>query len=115
MSGSRNCGKPLAAVIDWNLLTHRVVEHRTFYLESFCALPTKPLALTIQQPFSLIGPFADWHLINFGTFTEMKFQLAFTVNVAIWSSVFAIMMGLLGGFLPALRAARIPIVEATKG
>jgi putative ABC transport system permease protein len=52
---------------------------------------------------------------NFGTFTETRFKLAFSLEVAIWSSVFAVVMGLLGGLLPALRAARLPIVEASKG
>lgn len=63
---------------------------------------------------SLLGV-ASFTTTNFGTFTEVKFQLAFTPGVALWSSVFAIAMGLFGGFLPALRASRIAIVEATKG
>lgn len=63
---------------------------------------------------SLLGA-TSFTTTNFGSFTEVKFQLAFTPAVALWSSVFAIAMGLFGGFLPALRASRIPIVEATKG
>ncbi len=53
--------------------------------------------------------------LNFGSFTETKFQLAFSKNVAIGSSIFAVVMGLAGGLLPAIRAARMPIVEASKG
>jgi len=53
--------------------------------------------------------------VNFGNFTETKFQLAFSPNVAIGSSLFAVGMGLFGGLLPAIRAARLPIVEASKG
>jgi len=53
--------------------------------------------------------------VNFGNFTETKFQLAFSSNVAINSSIFAVVMGLVGGFLPAIRAARLPIAEASKG
>ena len=53
--------------------------------------------------------------LNFGTFTETKFQLAFSLEVAIAASVFAVAMGLVGGILPAIRAARLPIVDASKG
>jgi ABC-type antimicrobial peptide transport system permease subunit len=31
------------------------------------------------------------------------------------AAIFALFMGLLGGLLPALRAARLQIAEATKG
>jgi ABC-type lipoprotein release transport system permease subunit len=53
--------------------------------------------------------------INFGTFTETKFQLAFSVRIAVTASVFAVAMGLVGGILPAIQAARQPIAEASKG
>ena len=35
--------------------------------------------------------------------------------MVIASMVFAIIMGFAGGLLPALRAARMPIVRATRG
>ncbi|MBS2023763.1 MAG: ABC transporter permease [Deltaproteobacteria bacterium] len=63
---------------------------------------------------SLFG-LVKFTMVNFGTFTETRFQLSFGPNVAIGASLFAIFMGLVGGILPAIRAARIPIVEATKG
>ena len=58
---------------------------------------------------------ASFTTVNFGNFTETKFQLYFTSSVAWSSSIFAVAMGLVGGILPAIRAARLPIAEATKG
>jgi ABC-type lipoprotein release transport system permease subunit len=52
---------------------------------------------------------------NFGNFTETTFRLAFSGQVARSATLFAVAMGLVGGIFPALRAARLPIVEATKG
>ena len=52
---------------------------------------------------------------NFGSFTEMKFSFHFAPDIAVKATVFAVAMGLLGGVLPAARAARLAIAEATKG
>ena len=52
---------------------------------------------------------------NFGTFTETRFQLGFSLPVALSASFFAVLMGLFGGILPAIRAARLPIAESSKG
>jgi putative ABC transport system permease protein len=53
--------------------------------------------------------------MNFSSFTEVKFRLHFGVDIAWKSALFAVFMGLFGGTLPAARAARLPIAEATKG
>ena len=63
---------------------------------------------------ALLGNFS-FTTTNFGTFTETKFQLAFSAQVAVTASLFAVAMGLLGGILPAIQAARRPIAEASKG
>ena len=63
---------------------------------------------------ALLGNFS-FTTTNFGTFTETKFQLAFSAQVAVTASLFAVAMGLLGGLLPAIQAARRPIAEASKG
>jgi ABC-type antimicrobial peptide transport system permease subunit len=52
---------------------------------------------------------------NWSSFTEIKFQFHFGTDIAIKATIFAVAMGLLGGFLPAARAARLQIAEATKG
>jgi putative ABC transport system permease protein len=53
--------------------------------------------------------------MNFSSFSEMKFRFHFAAGIAIKASIFAIAMGLLGGMLPAVRAARLPIAESIKG
>jgi len=52
---------------------------------------------------------------NWTSFTEIKFKFHFAPEIAIQATIFAIAMGFLGGLLPAARAARLPIAEATKG
>ncbi len=53
--------------------------------------------------------------VNFASFTEIKFHFLFSLPIAIRAAIFALFMGLLGGLLPAIRAARLPIAESTKG
>jgi len=51
---------------------------------------------------------------NFQTFSELAFSFTLTPGIAMSSLVFAVVMGLLGGFLPAARAARLNIVDALR-
>jgi ABC-type antimicrobial peptide transport system permease subunit len=52
---------------------------------------------------------------NFSSFTVIRFKFHFDPEIAVKATLFAVAMGLLGGFLPAARAARLQIAEATKG
>jgi len=51
---------------------------------------------------------------NFQTFSELAFQFAFTPGIAVKSLLFALGMGLVGGFVPAWRAARLKIVDCLR-
>jgi ABC-type antimicrobial peptide transport system permease subunit len=51
---------------------------------------------------------------NFQTFSELAFQFAFTPAIVVQSLLFALAMGLLGGFIPAWRAARMKIVDCLR-
>jgi putative ABC transport system permease protein len=51
---------------------------------------------------------------NFQTFSELAFSFTLTPGIAVSSLAFAVVMGLLGGFLPAARAARLSIVDALR-
>jgi hypothetical protein len=51
---------------------------------------------------------------NFQTFSELAFSFTLTAKIALSSMAFALGMGLLGGFLPAARAARLQIVDALR-
>lgn len=52
--------------------------------------------------------------INFQTFAELAFGFVLNLKISVQTFAFALVMGLLGGFLPALRAARFNIVEALR-
>jgi putative ABC transport system permease protein len=52
--------------------------------------------------------------ISFETFSEVVFQFRITPWLAAQGMIFAILVGLVGSFLPALRAARLPVIAALK-
>lgn len=54
-------------------------------------------------------------MLNFTTFSEITFQFTATPDIIIRSIVFGGIMGVIGGFFPAIRAARTPPIEAMKG
>lgn len=51
---------------------------------------------------------------NFQTFSDLSFRFLLTAEIAAQTLLFALLMGLLGGFLPAVRAARLNIVDALR-
>jgi len=53
-------------------------------------------------------------MINFSSFSELAFSFSLSPGIAVGSLVFALAMGLLGGFLPAARAARLNILTALR-
>lgn len=52
--------------------------------------------------------------INFDTFAELSFGFALTTDTVFWTLLFSLVMGLVGGFLPAVRAASLGIVNALR-
>lgn len=52
--------------------------------------------------------------ISFETFSETVFQFQITPGLAGQGLVFAVIVGLVGSFLPALRASRLPVIAALK-
>jgi putative ABC transport system permease protein len=51
---------------------------------------------------------------NFQTFADLSFRFLLTPGIVVKTLLFALLMGLLGGFLPAVRAARLGIVDALR-
>jgi putative ABC transport system permease protein len=51
---------------------------------------------------------------NFGTFAELAFSFALSPAIAANALIFALVMGIVGGFLPAVRAARLDILTALR-
>jgi putative ABC transport system permease protein len=52
--------------------------------------------------------------MNWQTFAELAFSFALTFDIAWKSLAFSLIMGLIGGVLPAVRASRMSIVEALR-
>jgi putative ABC transport system permease protein len=52
--------------------------------------------------------------LNWQSFAELAFTFTLTPDIAVVSFAFAIVMGIVGGFLPAVRAARLRIVDALR-
>jgi putative ABC transport system permease protein len=52
--------------------------------------------------------------MNFQTFSQVAFAFAVTPSLLIQGLVYALVMGFVGGFFPAIRAARLPISVALR-
>jgi ABC-type antimicrobial peptide transport system permease subunit len=52
--------------------------------------------------------------MNWQTFAELAFSFTMNPSVIVQGLLFALFMGLAGGFLPAVRAARLSIVDALR-
>ena len=52
--------------------------------------------------------------LNFGSFTELSFSFSMTSSVFSGSMIFSLLMGIIGGFLPALKASRMSILSALR-
>jgi putative ABC transport system permease protein len=52
--------------------------------------------------------------MNFQSFSQVAFAFAVTPRLLAWGLMASTVMGLLGGLLPAYRAARVPVVSALR-
>lgn len=68
----------------------------------------------IGSALVLLLSFASFPVINFQTFSEMVIEFTATPGVFLASLLFACVMGLLGGLVPAIRASQISPVEAMR-
>ena len=81
-----------------------------------------PLTLHRSEfPVGLIGCLAVLRLngittntMNFQTFSNVAFAFKITVDLLSWGIFFALVMGILGGLLPAIRAAIQPVAVALR-
>jgi len=64
-------------------------------------------------PASLLN-FITLSTINWSSFAELSFKFALTPGILLKSLLFGVGMGLLGGLLPSLKAARLPLLEALR-
>jgi ABC-type lipoprotein release transport system permease subunit len=64
--------------------------------------------------FASTMQFLTFSTTNFQSFAELAFGFRLTPLIVAESLLFSLAMGLVGGFLPALRAARMEIVDALR-
>jgi ABC-type lipoprotein release transport system permease subunit len=58
--------------------------------------------------------FVQISTLNWQSFSELAFRFTLTPQIMLSSFGFALLMGVLGGFLPAVRAARLNIIDALR-
>lgn len=78
-------------------------------------------SLTIALVGGLLGlllasllQFFSISTLNFTSFAELEFKFALSPSIVISTLLFSLFMGLVGGFLPSVRAARMNIVSALR-
>jgi len=58
--------------------------------------------------------FVEVSTTNWDTFAEIAFSFEMSPMIAVIGIIFSLMMGLVGGFLPSVRAARLKIIDALR-
>jgi putative ABC transport system permease protein len=78
-------------------------------------------SLVISVSGGLVGIAAAYFLnfvqistINWDTFSELAFNFRLSTQIAMSALIFALAMGLVGGFLPAVRASRLRVVDSLR-
>lgn len=120
----------LGAMIGAMITMYAAVSNRTVEIGTLRALGFRRrsvlYAFLIESLFlSLIGGFAGLFIasflrffqismINFGSFSELAFSFSLSSEIIFSSLLFSIFMGIIGGFLPAVHAARQNIVNALR-
>ncbi len=52
--------------------------------------------------------------INFGSFTQLSFAFTVTTDLLLQGLIYALVLGFIGGLLPSVRAARLPITTGLR-
>jgi putative ABC transport system permease protein len=52
--------------------------------------------------------------LNFSSFSQVVFDFAVTKDLIVQGIWFAVIIGFIGGFFPAIRAANLPIATALR-
>jgi putative ABC transport system permease protein len=109
----------------YSAVAARGIEIATLRAIGFGALPVLLSVLIEGLLLSLLGgvigaslawAFFNGHSVSTlgGAFAQVVFQLTVTRTLIVTGIVWACIIGLLGGFFPALRAARLPVAEALR-
>lgn len=122
----------IAAIIGAAITMNGAIAHRTREIGTLRALGFSGLAILVSFLFEsvfialvggvvgiaatvLIAMFVRIPVMNFATFSEVVIVLTPSPSGLVSALVVAVVMGVIGGLLPAIRAARISPVEAMRG
>ena len=89
---------------------------RTSILSAFL-LESMLLALlggAVGLAFASFLQFFTVSTLNFASFSQLSFGFHLTPAIVLQSTIFSLVMGVIGGFLPSVRAARMEIVDALR-
>ena len=121
-----SAGATIGAMITmYAAVANRTVEVGTLRALGFNRRSILVVFLTESIFISLIGGIAGIFIafflqffsistLNFDSFAELTFSFALSPSIIISSLFFALLMGIIGGFLPSVRAARLKIVNALR-
>ena len=126
VTGIFSVGAMIGAMITmYAAVANRVVEVGTMRALGFHRRNVLGAFLVEAVMLALVGGFAGIALasllsfahvstVNFNSFSEIGFGFRLSPGVILAALVFAVVMGVVGGFLPAVRAARLNIVDALR-
>ena len=114
-----------AMITMYAAVANRTVEIGTLRALGFRRRSVLGAFLTESVFLSLIGgaagvalasfmSFVTISTVNFGTFSELAFGFTLSPSIIVSAMVFSTLMGIVGGFLPAVRAARLNILTALR-
>ncbi len=120
----------IGAIIGAMITMYAAVANRTTEIATLRALGFKRFnillaflveSLSIATIGGLLGlviasllSFVDVSTMNWESFSEITFSFEMSWEIVISVMIFAVVMGFVGGFLPAIRASRIKITEALR-
>ncbi|KAB2847019.1 MAG: FtsX-like permease family protein, partial [Melioribacteraceae bacterium] len=120
----------LGATIGAMITMYAAVANRTVEIGTLRALGFKRRSIMVAFLFesllvSILGgiiglalasflQFFSISTLNFASFAELQFSFAITPSIIFSSLIFAAAMGILGGFLPSFRAARLKIIDSLR-
>ncbi len=110
----------------YSAVASRQVEIATLRAIGFGSLPVVVSVLLEALALALLGGVAGAALayvycdgaslstLNFNTFSQVAFDFRVTRALVVQGLVWALLIGLVGGLFPAIRAARLPVVTALR-
>jgi len=115
-----------AAITMYSAVANRTIEIGTLRSLGFSRRSILSAFMIESLMISLIGAvlgiaiastlqFFTISTLNWSSFSELSFSFALSPTIVFSCLIFAMIMGIVGGFLPAVRAARLNIVNALRG